>query len=278
MAVTFYFNNSKIQIFKIFSDTLDYVIKMHSHAKNGYEIHLIDSGKGFLETQSEQYRLSKNSLYITGPNIQHKQIPDFENPMHELCVYLKISADSKDDIINFFTSKPFWIGKSNAAIRNIFKQIIKENQSGELWNESVLSSLAIRLIVEIARLYSPESTSQQQLSSDNDLNESRSWILDEYLLDSGANAALGDFAKIMGVCPRQAERIIKDHYGCSFKKLKYELRMSIAVTLLEQKDISIEECAVQCGYASASSFISAFKKKYNTTPKEYRNGITKTAV
>lgn len=273
MAVTFYFNNNKIQIFKIFSDTLDYVIQMHSHAKNGYEIHLIDSGKGVLETPSGQYRLSKNSLYITGPNVPHKQIPDAENPMHELCVYLKLPANSKDDLILFFTKHPFWIGRSNTSIRNIFRQMIKENESHNLWSESILSSLAIRLIAEMAQLYSPESTILQQMTADNDLNESRSWILDQLLLDDGINATLDDFAKKMGVCPRQAERIIKEHYGTSFKKLKFESRMSMAVILLEQKNISVEECASQCGYTSASSFISAFRQKYKITPNKYRKEV-----
>lgn len=273
MAITFYYNESKIQIFKIFSDTLNGVIQMHSHAKNGYEIHLIDNGNGILETPSGQYKLSKNSLYITGPNIPHKQISDSENPMHELCVYLKISNHGKDDATNFFTMQPFWIGKSNRAIRNIFKRMIDENKKNALWKNTVLSSLAIGLIAELARLYSPKYASLQTSFSYDDLNESRSWILDQLLVDEGMNATLDDFANQMGVCRRQAERIIKEHYGTSFKKLKYESKMSLAATLLEQKDVSIEECAAQCGYASAASFISAFKKKYKITPKKYRENL-----
>lgn len=270
MAITFYYNNSKIQIFKIFSDTLRGVIHMHSHAKNGYEIHLIDSGSGTLEMPNTQYKLSKNVLYITGPNIPHKQISDLENPMHELCIYLKISTHDKDDAIAFFTSQPFWIGKSNSHVRNIFKKIIEENERNQLWKDNILSSLAIGLITEMARLYSPKNTSSQVSLPYDDLNESRSWILDQLLTDDDIHTTLNDLANQMGVCKRQAERIIKDYYGSSFKKLRYEAKMAMAATLLEQKKISIEECAAQCGYASASSFVSAFKKKYKTTPKKYR--------
>lgn len=275
MAITFYYNNSKIQIFKIISDKIENVIQMHSHAKNGYEIHLIANGKGILETPNGQYKLSKNSLYITGPNVFHKQIPNKQNPMNELCVYLKISSGSRDSAINYFTSQPFWIGKSNNAIRTILSQMIEENEKNEQWSESILSALCIKLIAEMARLYSPESISSNQTQNDNDLNESRSWILDQLVLDldDGVNATLDDFAKRMGVCSRQAERIIKEHYGSSFKNLKYESRMAMAATLLEQKNISIEECAAKCGYASASSFISAFKHKYNVTPKKYRDKV-----
>lgn len=275
MTVTFYYNNNKIQIFKIISDTINNVVKMHSHAKNAYEIHLIDSGKGVLETENAKYTIAKNSLYITGPNIPHKQIPDNESPMHELCIYLKISPSGKDSTINYFTQHPFWIGKSTSSIRSIFKQMIEESKSNRLWNESIISALAIRLIAEMARLYSPESTKAQRPYTDNDLNENRSWILDQLLLDDGINSTLNDFAKRMGVCPRQAERIIKEHYGSSFKQLRYESRMAMAVTLLEQKNMPIEECALICGYSSSSSFISAFRQKYKTTPKKYRDKISK---
>ena len=122
----------------------------------------------------------------------------------------------------------------------------------------------------MTRLYYPDETSPADSFINKDLNENRSWILDQLLLEDCSNVTLNDFAEKMGVCPRQAERIIKDYYGSSFKKLRYEAKMAMAATLLEQNKISIEECAAQCGYASASSFVSAFKKKYKTTPKKYR--------
>ena len=45
MILSFNYNGCRIQLFKIFSDTLDSVVPMHSHAKNGYEIHYIAGGK-----------------------------------------------------------------------------------------------------------------------------------------------------------------------------------------------------------------------------------------
>ncbi|MDE6413478.1 MAG: AraC family ligand binding domain-containing protein, partial [Eubacterium sp.] len=214
MAVTFYYNESKIQIFKIFSGTIDGIIQMHAHTKNGYELHLIDNGYGVLDTADGSYKLSKNILYVTGPNVMHKQTPDFENPMHELCIYLEIPKSKKfDRAFELFTSKPFWIGKSNAAIRHIFKIMLEENESNELLKESILSSLTIRLIVEMTRLYYPNESSPNDLLKNSDLNESRSWILDQLLLEDCSNVKLEDFAKNMGVSSRQAERIIKEYYG-----------------------------------------------------------------
>ena len=274
MDITINYNDSKIKIFKIFSGTLEEIVMMHAHTKNGYELHLIDSGKGFLDTENKQYKLSENSLYITGPNVLHKQTPDKKNPMHELCIYFKISNHKNENCaIDAFAAKRFWIGKSNTEIRKLFKQMVLENDKNSVYKKDIISSLGIRLIVELAKLYYPDNKTDISQSKYTDLNESRSWILDQLLLEDCSNVRLEDFAKNMGVSPRQAERIIKEYYGSSFKKLRYEAKMSMAATLLEEKDISVEECAVKCGYTCSAAFITAFKQKYSITPRTYRENL-----
>ena len=271
MALSFYFNKSKIQIFKVFSGTLDNSIMMHSHTKNSYELHLIDSGRGILETEDARYELVKNILYVTGPNVAHKQTPDKDMPMHELCVYFKIlNSQENDRAVSMFCSRPFWIGKSNAAVRRILKQMTEESRKNGPWRDSVLSSLAIRLIVEMAGLYFPGNSLEAPNPDNTDLNESRSWILDQLFQEDCSSVSLEDFAGKMGVSPRQAERIIKDYYGSSFKKLRSQAKLAMAATLLEKENTTVQECSVMCGYSSVTSFSNAFKKKYGVTPKTYR--------
>ena len=270
MLVSFDYNGNKIQLFKIFSDILDPVVQMHSHAKNGYEIHYIASGTGLLETENNKYELRKNSLYVTGPNVLHKQFSDTSDPVHEISVYLKISGSGKDAAIRFFTSKPFWIGKGSPSVRKVFNRLVSENERNGLWKYSVLSSLTLQLITEMTRLYYPDNTSSLLPPDDYDLNENRSWILDTLLLDDCSEVKLSDFARGMGVSARQAERIIKDYYGSSFKKLRCESKIAMAASLLESENISVNECALRCGYSCSSSFSAAFKAKFNVTPKEYR--------
>lgn len=270
MAISFSYCGSSIQILKIASVAIDETIQMHSHAKDGYEIHFIDSGKGVLNVQSEKFNLSKGSLFITGPNVLHKQIPDEISPMHELCLYLVIKHSKKAEaLLQYFTSHFFWIGKGNTEIKKLFQRIVCENENRSQWSESAISSLVIELIVEMVKLYTPTSPT---LFSDKraDLNESRAWILDELFYNKCIDGSLEDFAKELGVCPRQAQRIISDYYGSTFKKLRQEARLAKASTLLESGDLSIEQVAQQCGYLSVTSFNKAFKQKYKVTPKIYQ--------
>ena len=93
------------------------------------------------------------------------------------------------------------------------------------------------------------------------------------MLEDCSDVTLNDLARGMGVSPRQAERIIKDYYGSSFRKLRYESKMAMAASLLESENITINECAAKCGYTSLSSFAAAFRRKFNISPNEYKKSI-----
>jgi AraC-like DNA-binding protein len=45
--------------------------------------------------------------------------------------------------------------------------------------------------------------------------------------------------------------------------------MEYARKLLETNKYNVNEIGLKVGYSTASHFISAFKKKYGTTPKKY---------
>ena len=273
MAISFSYCGTSIQILKIASVPISETIQMHSHAKDGYEIHFIDSGKGILDVPSDSFNLSKGSLFVTGPNILHKQTPDEVSPMHELCLYLVIKNSKKAEaLLQYFTSHSFWIGKGNTEIKRLFQRIISENENPSQWSESTICSLVIELIVEMVKLYTPPSSALLS-NKRTDLNESRAWILDELFYNECTDGSLEDFAKGLGVCPRQAQRIIADYYGSTFKKLRQEARLAKASILLEAGDLSIEQVAQQCGYASVTSFNKAFKQKYGVTPKMYQSQL-----
>lgn len=269
MSFSFSYNESKIQVLNITSGVICETVQMHSHAAGSYEIHLIIAGKGILDTEDESFTVNKNSLFITGPNIPHKQMPARDFPMNEQCIYLKFLNNCKKNyFLNYFTSHKFWFGKSNKKIRELFSKIIIENENNELLSDHILASLVIQLIVEIVKLYSPNPL-QLPENKTHDLNENRAWILDELFLNDCCCATLEDFAENLGVCPRQAERIIFEYYGSTFKKLRYEAKMAKAASLLETGKISVKQCAQMCGYTSTASFANAFKKKFGLTPKEY---------
>ena len=269
MTASFSYCGASVHIIKAISDAVTETVQPHSHAKDCYELHYIDSGTGTLFLKNEPYPLKKGTFFVSGPDISHRQIPDSDSPMLETRIYLVIKNAEKSDVLQYFTAHSDFVGDSNSIIRRLFRRIVLESRDTSRWNENVVSAIVIALISEIAKLYTPRDDAAPAEAGSN-LYENRSKVLDSFFLGENIYGSLEDFAKKLGVCPRQAERIIADAYGLTFKKLRAQARMAKAAALLESGVMTVEQCAQACGYASVTSFNKAFKQKYQITPKNYQ--------
>ena len=61
----------------------------------------------------------------------------------------------------------------------------------------------------------------------------------------------------------------KQIYGDSVFSFLFDYKMEVARQLLASGSHNVNEVGLKVGYSAASHFISAFKKKYGTTPKKY---------
>lgn len=62
-------------------------------------------------------------------------------------------------------------------------------------------------------------------------------------------------------------------YGDSIFNFLLDYKLEFARKMLISKKHNVSEISLQVGYSTASHFISAFKKKYGTTPKQYMMNI-----
>lgn len=87
---------------------------------------------------------------------------------------------------------------------------------------------------------------------------------------------LDELANHNSVSKFHYHRIIKELTGDTLSELITSIRLQKAANLiLTNKHSTISEIANLCGYVSHSSFIKAFKKKYNYTPTQWKNGLNK---
>jgi mannose-6-phosphate isomerase-like protein (cupin superfamily) len=64
------------------------VIPAHRHSHTSYEIHYTAQGSGSVTVEGVQYPVNANTLYVTGPDIEHRQISSVSDPVIEYCLYL----------------------------------------------------------------------------------------------------------------------------------------------------------------------------------------------
>ena len=94
----------------------------------------------------------------------------------------------------------------------------------------------------------------------------------DYLIQP--DASLKGLAKMMGTSGHNLSQLLNESKGVTFFELQASVRITRAKKLLHSPDyqhFKIEEIAHAVGYASKSSFNTAFKKITGKTPSEYRD-------
>jgi len=85
------------------------------------------------------------------------------------------------------------------------------------------------------------------------------------------NITLDELAKKNSVSKYHFHRIFKEETGVNLFEMITSIRLQKAANLLiVNKYSTISDIANACGFNSHSSFIKAFKKKFNYTPKEWK--------
>ncbi|EFH7157242.1 helix-turn-helix domain-containing protein, partial [Escherichia coli] len=60
----------------------------------------------------------------------------------------------------------------------------------------------------------------------------------------------------------------------SFRKIKNQVRMRMAINMLEKTNRSIDNIARECGYNDTSYFICIFKKNFSCSPGKYKRRVS----
>ena len=76
----------------------------------------------------------------------------------------------------------------------------------------------------------------------------------------------------IGLSLKKLKEGFKEVYGDTVYGFLLEYKMDYARQLLDSGQHNVNEVGLKVGYSTASHFISAFKKKYGTTPKKYLTG------
>ncbi|NMH28330.1 AraC family transcriptional regulator [Flavobacterium silvaticum] len=88
---------------------------------------------------------------------------------------------------------------------------------------------------------------------------------------------LQELADQVGLNLKKLKVGFKQIYGDSVYSFLFDYKMEVARKLLEEGTHNVNEAGLKIGYSTASHFISAFRKKFGTTPKKYLMSINVSA-
>jgi AraC-like DNA-binding protein len=98
-------------------------------------------------------------------------------------------------------------------------------------------------------------------------------VLRHLLLTGKTN--MTDVAAHLGIHPRTLRRRLRRE-ETSFEEVRDEVRYAVARELLRLGALSVSDIALTLDYASASSFVHAFRRWSGTSPTNWRHGANRT--
>lgn len=218
--IEFGWNNVLFDITDIGGGALGENIPRHAHAKSSYELHFITGGAGELITDTGRYRLKAGDFFITGPNIYHAQNADKGNPVKDVFIMLQaVNTDRANAVSAVFLENHFCFFRESDV--SVAREILSEYRGKRADYKSAISGLAMKLLTDITRLLLPEGFSET-LSAEG-LNDRRFVIIEQAFLYT-PDLTLSELSGKIGVCERQAQRLLKKYYGKTFREKKKEQR------------------------------------------------------
>jgi AraC-like DNA-binding protein len=86
--------------------------------------------------------------------------------------------------------------------------------------------------------------------------------------------SVGELAKKFNCSRRHLNRLFHQHFGLSVAALRMEMRLLKAVSLLVDPDAKIIYVAQKCGFNHLGLFNTCFKKRFGTSPSQWRKIVT----
>lgn len=157
---------------------------------------------------------------------------------------------------------------NRAEVREVAHQLFEKNLS-----ETYQSIYVKGKLLELLGTYF--------YTSDNEAHEQCPYIANEesaakikkaktiILSDLSTAPTLNDLAKMVGLNAKALKEGFKELYGKPVFTYLFHYRMEEARKMLELGVHNVNEIAPLVGYSSASHFITAFKRKYGVTPKQF---------
>ncbi|NOU64638.1 helix-turn-helix domain-containing protein [Paenibacillus sp. LMG 31461] len=217
----------------------------------------------------------ENTTYHFPPDLERKlneglkssDLVQFEDAIEKAMAY--ISGLNYDFIV-------YSITHIVVVLKNALKEMNSHRVQPIMIDLNMISQKVIEMksLDEIRQLF--VNMFHEMMENQKQVKEERNDLLTETIKDyvhanyKDNNLNLQVISGMLKLSSDYLGRLFKKCEGISVADYINEVRIHHAQTLLESKSYSINEIMEKVGYTNQSSFFKLFKKKFGTTPKEYR--------
>lgn len=260
-----FFNEDKDERKSSLKRQVDYV---HHHVY--YEIFMIGDSPVSLLTEKDE-KTYVNKILVVPPTLEHNGFSSQGN------IYTITAFENGEKKNKWFSS----IKRDEVTVLDLtdnakeyFNRILKSENLSSL-DKIKCECLLKLLLTEIFQLLDlkKEQNTQEVLKEKNLYVEQIDQYVNTHYI--GNKASLSELASGMFISVRQASRLIKKLYGCTFPQVINRRRMQTASYFLKHSDYSIGKIINLLEFETENYFFYTFKKHFGESPlqfrKKYRN-------
>lgn len=238
-----------------------YVNGVSYEAKKGDMIYI---GVGETHAFSSDSEVCSYDFYIKPEFIFTKLLSDRPDDIMALSLFREFSEE-----ISHFSPCISFRGTDMIELDNLFSYAKKEYSSYEAGTESVLKGYFLVILTKFLREIRKKQMKYLDRQLQNVMSEIVQYIENNYF----KSLSLEELAQKTFYSPAYFSRMFKELYGKTLTEYVAEKRISEAVKLLENPQLTIDETCRKIGYNDKKHFYKTFKNKIGMTPGQYRRKI-----
>lgn len=242
------------------------------YVRENYVIHTVTSGTGVYKVNGKVYQLKPGQAFLIYPGLETIYQADPQTPWSYMWVgFNGIRARSVVEEIGFSEENPVVTLDDTERISSAIDRILEAREM-TLVNSIKRVSAFYDALIAMIELNTQEKP-KYNYTDDRYVNMAVDIIVARY----NERVRVSDIADRVGINRSYLTSIFKKEMHMSPQEFLINYRLEKAAQMLQETRDPIGSIATAVGYSDPLAFSKAFRKKFNTTPSDYRADIPKLA-
>ena len=239
----------------------------HSHWHEQVEMHYVLQGTAVFHIDQEQFQVQPGDLIIANRNALHAGYSTAV-PYDAFLLVFDPSDLSRELGDKRFVS----LVRGDATVRELFARIFAEQEAGAAGYRSLCRALVTELLVYLCRNYVTEAMpTKDVVKRRRDLERLRP-ALDYIEKNYSERISIAHLAHLLCLSPDRLGHLFRDGVGQAPLQYINEIRLRKAMNLLKTEEYTVTEVAEAVGFFDYNHFGRLFRRRYNCTPNQVRQG------
>ncbi|AUS97590.1 hypothetical protein CDQ84_08460 [Clostridium thermosuccinogenes] len=247
-----------------------------SHAHDGYEFIISNSYMPHLGVDSKSFCCSKNEILAINPGQQHGPLDRIDNAyFHGAMVSRKLMEETAYSIygksnVQFKNE----VSAASSLLRNLMGMFVSEAKMPQAGTSIILTSLSCHIAALLLRELKSNMPCTEKLINSIEARRIKGVI--DYMNESyNIDCSIEDLSSVAGLSSYHFIRVFKNNTGKTPYEYLIDLRIEKAKQLLADKNYTVTDVCLECGFNNPSHFTRLFKNKTGITPTYFRSIILK---